>query len=486
MISAQGWGWRYAGRDTPAVQGLDFEIGQGERVLLLGASGSGKSTVLAGLAGILGGPGEGTELGRLLLAGRHPTRIRGQVGLVMQDPESQVVLAKVGDDVAFGMENLGVPRARIWPRVTAALADAGLDLPLGHPTGALSGGQQQRLAIAAALAMQGGTGPAVLCLDEPTANLDPAGIAEVREAIGRVVSDRRVTLLVVEHRVDIWANLVDRIIVLSPDGVLADGPVGRVLTERAAELLAAGIWVPGTPLGVRPRIPPANPDAVLWGERLTTGHLPGHPVGSGLDVELPAGVSTVLTGPNGVGKSTLALTMAGLLRPLAGSVRAAPRLRPARRRKPAPADPQAWTSRELLTRIGTVFQQPERQFVESSVRDELAVGLRALHWRPPQITRRTDELLATLHLTHLAGVNPFTLSGGEQRRLSVGTVLATSPEVIFLDEPTFGQDRNTWLDLVGLVGQILAEGRTIVSVTHDPNYLTVLGEHRIGLVGHHG
>mgnify|MGYP001675737316 FL=1 len=124
--------------------------------------------------------------------------------------------------------------------------------------------------------------------------------------------------------------------------------------------------------------------------------------------------------------------------------------------------------------------------MESSVRDELAVGLRALHWRPPQITRRTDELLATLHLTHLAGVNPFTLSGGEQRRLSVGTVLATSPEVIFLDEPTFGQDRNTWLDLVGLVGQILAEGRTIVSVTHDPNYLTVLGEHRIGLVGHHG
>ena len=108
-----------------------------------------------------------------------------------------------------------------------------------------------------------------------------------------------------------------------------------------------------------------------------------------------------------------------------------------------------WISRELLTRIGTVFQQPEHQFVESSVRDELAVGLRALHWRPPQITRRTDELLATLHLTHLAGVNPFTLSGGEQRRLSVGTVLATSPEVIFLDEPTFGQDRNTWLDLVG-------------------------------------
>lgn len=492
MITADEWGWRYAGRDDWAVRGVSFTITDGERVLLLGASGSGKSTVLAALTGVLGSADEGTEAGKLLIDGKHPTRLRGRVGLVMQDPESQVVLGKVGDDIAFGCENLGVPRDEIWPRVRAALDAVGLDLPLDHPTGALSGGQKQRMAIAAALAMQNpngeADGPGVLCLDEPTANLDPVGIAEVRDAIGRVVADRQTTLLVVEHRVEIWANLVDRIIVLGPDGVLADGPADQVLTEQADRLLAAGVWVPGAALPVTGRPTPVAGDPVLWTERLTTGYEATKPVGVDLDVAIPAGLSTVITGPNGAGKSTLALTLAGLLRPLGGRVVAAESLRPERGRRARrsartldASDPHTWTSRDLLTRLGTVFQQPEHQFVERSVRDELAVGLRALAWTPDQITTRVDELLGILHLERLAEANPFTLSGGEQRRLSVGTVLATSPAVIVLDEPTFGQDRNTWTDLVRLVLQILDEGRTIISVTHDAAFLQVLNEHHLHL-----
>ncbi len=490
MITADDWGWRYAGRADWAVRGLDFTIEQGERVLLLGASGSGKSTVLAALTGVLGGSDEGTETGRLLIDGRHPTRMRGHVGLVMQDPESQVVLAKVGDDVAFGCENLGVPPDQIWPRVRAALDAVGLDLPLDHPTGALSGGQKQRLAIAAALAMQASVDdgrPGVLCLDEPTANLDPVGIAEVRDAVGRVVADRTTTLLVVEHRVDVWVDLVDRLIVLGPEGVLADGPVDRVLAEQTDALLAAGVWVPGAPLPLVGRTDvPSHGEPLLWTEQLTTGYEPGVPVGRDLDVVIPRGLSTVITGANGSGKSTLALTLAGLLRPLSGRVVAAESLRPDRthrarrsRRTLDPSDPHSWTSRDLLTRLGTVFQQPEHQFVERSVTDELAVGLRALDWPEPRVAARVAELLEVLHLNRLAEANPFTLSGGEQRRLSVGTVLATSPELIVLDEPTFGQDRNTWTDLVRLVLQILGEGRTIISVTHDPAYLQVLAENRL-------
>lgn len=491
MITATGWGWRYAGRPGWAVRNVDFTISDGERVLLLGASGSGKSTVLAALTGVLGSADEGEEEGRLLIDGRHPTRTRGRVGLVMQDPESQVVLAKVGDDVAFGCENMGLPRDQIWPRVHRALDAVGLgDLPMDHPTGALSGGQKQRLAIAAALAMHGASGdaagPGVLCLDEPTANLDPAGIEEVHLAISRVVADRTTTLLVVEHRVDVWADLVDRIIVLGPDGVLADGPAGQVLTDRASDLLAAGVWVPGAPLPLVPR--PTRPagGALLWTEDLTTGYQASQPVGRDVEVAIPTGLSTVITGPNGAGKSTLALTLAGLLRPLSGRVRAAESLHPARQhrarrssRRLDPADPHTWTSRDLLTRLGTVFQQPEHQFVERRVVDELTVGLHALEWPARQIAQRVGELLEVLHLTRLAEANPFTLSGGEQRRLSVGTVLATSPALIVLDEPTFGQDRNTWTDLVQLVLQILAEGRTIISVTHDPAYLEVLAENRI-------
>lgn len=492
MITASGWGWRYAGRPDWAVRGVDFTVEDGERVLLLGASGAGKSTVLAALTGVLGGADEGTEEGRLLIDGKHPTRVRGRVGLVMQDPESQVVLAKVGDDVAFGCENMGLPRQEIWPRVHRALDAVGLRVPLDQPTGALSGGQKQRLAIAAALAMQGSTaesaGPGILCLDEPTANLDPAGIVEVRDAIGRVVADRTTTLLVVEHRVDVWADLVDRIIVLGTDGLLADGPVAQVLAEQATELLAAGVWVPGVPHPLSPRPVHSSARPLLWTEDLTTGYQASRPVGRHLEVSIPKGLSTVITGPNGAGKSTLALTLAGLLRPLAGRVRVAPGLQPEPRQRGRrssrtldPADPHTWTSRHLLTRIGTVFQQPEHQFVERQVREELAVGLRALDWPQPQIDRRVTELLETLHLTGLATANPFTLSGGEQRRLSVGTVLATSPALIVLDEPTFGQDRNTWTDLVQLVLQILTEGRTIISVTHDPAYLEVLAENRLAV-----
>lgn len=483
MITATDWGWRYAGRSTPAVRGLNLNIEDGERVLLLGSSGAGKSTLLAALTGVLGGADEGNETGQLLIDGHHPTRLRGRVGLVMQDPESQVVLAKVGDDIAFGCENLGLPRTEIWQRVRTSMAAVAMRLPLDHPTGALSGGQKQRLAIAAALAMQGNSGPAVLCLDEPTANLDEDGIAEVRAAIEHVCAQRTTTLIVVEHRIDVWLPLIDRIIVLGDTGVLADGPPAEVLTSQADVLLAAGVWVPGADLGVQPRALTTRPGpAVLWTQQLTTGYQTGQPVGHKLQVSVPSGISTVITGPNGVGKSTLALTLAGLLPPLSGGVRVADWLRPTRHRRGLdPADPHSWASRELLRRIGTVFQQPEHQFVERSVRAELAVGLRALGWAANQITDRVDELLHTLHLGQLAEANPFTLSGGEQRRLSVGTVLACSPEVIVLDEPTFGQDRNTWIDLVQLVLQILDDGRTIVSVTHDPAYLAVLAENRIEL-----
>lgn len=499
-VTAQGWGWRHAGRKRWAVRDVSFTIEAGERVLLLGASGAGKSTLLAALAGVLGSADEGEEAGRLLIDGKHPSRLTGHVGLVQQDPESQVILAKVGDDVAFGLENLGVARHRIWPRVRRALDEVGLSLALDHPTNELSGGQKQRLAIAGALAMQladdepdEALRPRLLLLDEPTANLDPEGVLDVCDTVARVLADRRQTLVVVEHRVEVWARLVDRVIVLAADGgLLADGSPEVVFTRHRDELTAAGTWVPGVPPSVAPRahVDPRSAPGLLTAHNLTIGYSPAKPVRSGLQTTIAAGMSTVVTGANGAGKSTLALTLAGLLPALSGHVEADRSLRPPgtashtglfRKRAFDPAQPITWTSRQLLTRIGTVFQEPEHQFVETSVRRELGVGLQALGWAPEQTADRVEELLTTLHLEKLADANPFTLSGGEKRRLSVGTVLATSPQLIFLDEPTFGQDRATWNDLVGLVLSILREGRTIVSVTHDENYLAILGECHIRL-----
>ncbi len=478
-VRARGWGWRHAARRGPAVSGLDLDIEPGERVLLLGASGAGKSTLIQALAGVLGGDEEGEQTGELLIDGRAPSASRGEAGLVLQDPDSQVVLARVGDDVAFACENLGVPRDEIWRRVAAAVRAVGLDLPLEHPTSALSGGQKQRLALAGAIAMR----PRLLLLDEPTANLDPDGVREVRDAVGRSLDGSEATLIVIEHRVAVWRDLVHRVIVLEPGGgVLADGTPDAVLEREGARLSAAGVWVPGFPPA-----PPTRTGTVADRVRLltATGLAVGRPVfgerrprvvNSGIDLALAAGTSTVITGANGTGKSTTALTLAGLLAPVGGELRAEPAL--ARGRGPAPL---RWRSRELLGRIGTVFQEPEHQFLRSTVRDELAVGPAALRLPPAEIGERIDELLARLRLDRLASANPFTLSGGEQRRLSVATVLATRPQLLVLDEPTFGQDSRTWQQLVALFAELLDAGTAMLTVTHDLDFVAAIADDEVRL-----
>jgi energy-coupling factor transporter ATP-binding protein EcfA2 len=469
-IRARGWGWRHAGRRAWAVSELDLDIRPGERVLLLGASGAGKSTLMAALAGVLGGDDEGEQTGELSLDGVRPGAARGRAGLVLQDPDSQVILARVGDDVAFGCENLGVPRDEIWTRVDAALSDVGLDLPRTHPTSQLSGGQKQRLALAGVLAMR----PGLILLDEPTANLDPAGVIEVREAVARAAESTGATVVVVEHRVDVWLGVVDRVVVLSPGGgVLADGTPDAVLGRLGAALADSGVWVPG--------FPPATPArtvsrgaTLLEATDLSIGRR--SVLRTGISAGVDAGALLALTGPNGAGKSTLGLTLAGLLPPKGGELRAHSELM-----NGAGPAPHRWKSRDLLTRIGTVFQDPEHQFLAGTVRAELAVGTGALKVSEADATARIDGLLQRLRLDHLADANPFTLSGGEKRRLSVATVLATAPRVMVLDEPTFGQDRRTWTELVALCAELLNGGTAIVAITHDGDFVSALADGELPL-----
>ncbi len=369
-VTARGWGWRHGGRRAPAVHDLDLDIRPGERVLLLGASGSGKSTLLHGLAGVLGGDDEGETVGELLVDGRAARASRGRSGLVMQDPDAQVVMARLGDDVAFGLENLGWPREGIWPRVRWALDAVGLDQPLHHATSALSGGQRQRLALAGVLAMR----PGLLLLDEPTANLDPAGVVDVRDAVARIADETGATLVVVEHRVSVWLPVVDRIIVLAAGGgLLADGRPDEVLGSRSAELRAAGVWLPDEVPWHAPAPAAASGHPLLEAAGLDVARVAGSPVLRDVDARVDAGRVLAVTGPNGVGKSTLALTLAGLLRPERGRLEPGAALAGGLR-----GEPWQWRSRDLLTRIGTVFQSPEHQFLTGSVRSELEVGPRAL------------------------------------------------------------------------------------------------------------
>ena len=458
-VVLRGFGWRHAGRRAWAVRDVDLRIAHGERVLLLGPSGAGKSTLLAALAGLL--PDDsGEAAGHIEIDGLDPARARDRVGIVFQDPQTQLVMARSGDDVAFGLENRGVPAAQIWPRVSDALDRVGFPYPIVRSTAALSGGEAQRLALAGALALR----PRLLLLDEPTANLDPDGAALVREAIGRSRDDA--TTILVEHRVAEALPLVDRVVVLEAGGgVRADGSPEVVFAAYGDRLADEGVWVPGFTVPPLKAGAPAGAELLRADRAAVAGRLAPVSIGVG------EGEVLAVTGPNGTGKSTLALLLGGLLAPTAGRVRGFGDDKP----------PHRWRAATLTGRIGSVFQNPEHQFVTSRVADELAVGPRRLGRSADEIGRIVDDLLDRLRLTRLAEANPYTLSGGEARRLSVATALATAPRVLVLDEPTFGQDRRTWIELVALLAGLRDEGHAVLAVTHDDAFTQAVADRTYAL-----
>jgi len=440
----------------------------GERVLLLGRSGSGKSTLLAALAGLLD-PGTTETEGRLLVDGVPPHQALDHSGLLFQDPESQLVMGRAGDDVAFGLENRCVPTAEIPARVHAALE--AVDFPYGpeRSTDALSGGERQRLALAGTLALE----PGLLLLDEPTANLDSDGADRLRSVLGRALDGREATLVVVEHHIRDWLALVDRVVIIAAgSGVVADGPPSRVL-EGAMPHPEAALWSPdSTP--ERSHVRDALPGEPLVLAEQASFRFPASSsdaVGP-MDVALRASEALAVTGPNGSGKSTLALLLGGLIRPRGGRVVATEALAPGRTSQAL----AGWPARELVRHVGNVFQDPEHQFLTGSVRDELMLGPRRAGLGDSVASGRADELLTRLGLAHLARANPFTLSGGEKRRLSVATALATAPPLLILDEPTFGQDPAGSAELAALLGALRDEGHGVCFATHDESFVRAVAD----------
>jgi energy-coupling factor transport system ATP-binding protein len=460
-LVARGLGVRHASRRAWALTNVDLVVEPGERVLLTGGSGAGKSTLLAAVAGLL--DPEGTEFaGELTVDGVPPRSARGRVGLVAQDPDGQLVMTRVGDDVAFGLENAGTPAELIWPRVDAALAAVGFRYGRDRPTAALSGGEKQRLVLAGTLARD----PGLLLLDEPTAQLDRPGAALVRAAVARATADRSTTVVVVDHDADPWLPMVDRVLEVV-DGAVVEHPPGWRPRARAA-----GLDLPAPPGG------PVLLSADAAGFTYRGAPLPALPP---TDAVLAGGRALAVTGPNGTGKSTLALLLAGLRRPTAGRVVAAGELAEGVRR--GRREPARWRAAELVSRIGTVFQHPEQQFLTGRLRDELALGPLRSGARAATARATADQLLDRLGLTPYADANPYTLSGGQQRRLSVATALATSPRVLVLDEPTFGQDADTWRELVTLLAERRAAGCAVAVVTHDADLVDVLADDRLALGG---
>lgn len=477
--------WTPLGRRTPVLPGLNLHVETGQRVLLTGAGGCGKSTLLRALAGVLADNEPGTLSGEVLIDG-HPVRPGdGRVGLLVQDPDDARVAGRVGRDVAFGLENLGVPRREIHPRIGEALTAVGFPYGLEHPTAALSGGEAQRLALAGVLAMR----PGLLLLDEPTAMLDGHSAATVRKAVDLVCRERSTTLVVVEHRLTGWVDLVDRLVVLDSDGsIVADGPVRETLEKRAGELLDAGIWVPGYPAPSPIEIDFAllsracsSPDGELLLEARGVGlrRRPRHglavtrhppeprPALREIDLPVRAGQIHALRGPSGAGKSSLLSVLLGLEEPTSGLVHAHPALAGILR-----PSPSRWASRDLARRVAWVPQRAQLTIAGTTVLDSLLATSRALG-RDPQdaesARQRADVMMQVLGLAGAASRHPQTLSGGQMRRLALASALLHGPQVLALDEPTVGQDRLVWSVVAGLAVAASRVGTAVVLSTHDPD-----------------
>lgn len=516
VLRFDNWGYRHASRKYFSVRGLNLTVEAGQRVLLLGASGIGKSTILEGAAGLLGSNGyerqdPGQEDGIMIDAEGGATEghvfvddvpVReaiGRVGLVLQDPDAQAVFQRLGDNVAFGPENLHVERGEIWRRVDSSLAAVGLQgLQLHRSVTHLSGGQMQRLALAGALAMR----PSVLLLDEPTANLDPDGVTQVVTAVRDVLDEFRSTMVLVEHHAEPWIDLIDRVIVLGSQTdqdaangqerhtvIMADGTPDEVFRDPNLDFARLGIWVPRRYMrgecrigaihtGSEPDYPACEGigEPVLCTKNLAIGRN-GKAVATGIDLAFKQGQITALVGANGAGKSTLALTLAGLLEPVDGEVSASGELAAGAHG----VHPGDWKSTELASRISYVFQNPEHQFATGSVLDEVMLGPLRVGVEESQARERARTLLRRFDLLRYENANPYTLSGGEKRRLTVAAALASAPRVLILDEPTFGQDRCTWMQMVQLIHGLRSDGVSIIVVTHDRELVTALGARVIEL-----
>lgn len=533
----ENWGYRHASRKAFAVRGLNLTIEAGQRVLLLGASGIGKSTILEGAAGLIGSDiilksdsndknsnssshnvlvedeDGGVSEGAVFVDDVPVHKARGRVGLVLQDPESQAIFQRLGDNVAFGPENMNVPRKEIWNIVDESLKEVGLDgLQLHRSTAHLSGGQMQRLALAGALAMK----PSVLLLDEPTANLDPDGVEQIVSAVGKVLDDTHATMVLVEHHAQPWIDLIDRVIVLGLENsgnsedsknfvhdddiardesaktvIVADGTPDEVFNRKDLDFENLGIWLPdkysdskNSNIGRihvegEPDCDPSVGDGkvVLSTKNLAISHT-DTPIAKNINLEFNSGQITALVGANGAGKSTLSLTLAGLIPSIEGEVVASEELC----KDLDSSDPIKWKSTELAKRISYVFQNPEHQFACGTVLEEVMLGPIRTGMSEEDARTKAQELLERFRLGRYANANPYTLSGGEKRRLTVAASLAAAPRVLILDEPTFGQDRKTWMQIIKLIASLRADGVSVIVVTHDKELVDALGARLVELL----
>lgn len=447
----------YDGERLPVWEHLSCSFFAGKIHAISGPSGCGKSSVLSLIDGLIPHMYEGKLEGKVYLEGEDITEILpryrcDRIGFVMQNPESQFCTFTVEEELAFGMENLGLTEDEMQRRIKETLAFVGMQDYETSELDRLSGGQKQKIAIASVLVMK----PKVLLLDEPTANLDPESRRQIFGLIVRIAREENMTIIIVEHNIDEIINEVDWVLAMDREGNIA----ADCRREEAGEILERT-----TPENVISKTDreslSAEGEIVLEIENLSFAYpVPGkkekgRQILDNLSMQVRKQEFLAIVGENGVGKSTLMKLIFKVHRPDAGAIRLFGK------------DLGTYHTKRLYHLIGLVFQNPENQFITNTVWDEMMFSLKRVNLSREEKESRVQQMLEQFHLEKEKDKSPFVLSQGQKRRLSVASMLLTNQEILFLDEPTYGQDFENRQELMKDMQQLVRDGITIVMITHD-------------------
>jgi energy-coupling factor transporter ATP-binding protein EcfA2 len=471
--------FRYRDRHEPAIRNISFSANPGEVLLIAGASGCGKTTLIRAINGLIPRSYKGEVTGRILLHGQDPaawalSRISQTVGTVLQDPERQILGSKVLHEVAFGLENLGLPRSEIYERADAALNFLKITHLRLRETFSLSGGEKQKLALAGVLAMR----PSMLLLDEPLASLDPISATETLDMVRRL-ADEGMTVLMIEHRVeDVLRIHPERVLFMDAGQVRYIGALsglGAAVDYHQVKLQAPVIMqlAKTDPVPAEIKILPGvtghdpNSEPIVKFENVAFGY-DEHEVLHGINLDIRRGDVIAVLGPNGAGKTTFVKHAIGLLKPKGGRVLVQGR------------DTREASVAEIASTLGYVFQSPSHMLFAPTVREELSFGPKNLQHPKSGIEKEVVEALQIVNLEEKIDDPPLALSFGQQKRVSIAAILAMHSRILVMDEPTAGQDYQNYMNFMDAILQ-LPGFEAILFITHDVD-LAVIYANRVLLV----
>ncbi len=476
-LVVQNLSFRYRARQEKAIHNISFFASRGELVLLAGSSGCGKTTLIRAINGLIPRSYKGELSGRVLVngqdtAGMPLSRISQMIGTVLQDPERQVLGTKTISEVAFGLENIGLPREEIVERVDDALAQLNISHLRDRETFNLSGGEKQKVALAGVLAMR----PSVLLLDEPLASLDPASGLEALDMVRKLV-DQGMTVLMIEHRVeDVLRIKPDRIMFMADSEIRylgdADGLV-RLVDYHDVKLSAKSVIARARqdPAPAELRILPgvkAGGEPLVQFENVSFGYEAETQVLRDINLEVKRGDVIAVLGPNGSGKTTFVKHAIGLLKPRSGRVLVNGK------------DTHEASVAEIASTLGYVFQSPSHMLFEASVGKELAFGPKNLKHTPFEVATQVQEALKIVNLVDVEQDPPLAMSFGQQKRVSIAAILAMRSKILVMDEPTAGQDYKNYMNFMDAILQ-LPSFEAILFITHDID-LAVIYANRVILI----